>query len=288
MDISRRRSARVFRREFDMAGLRLGAMVLAAGLSIPAAGMAAEPPPSLSPPAWTVTLGIEGRIEPLFPGASSYMPVPYPLFDVRRGGTPERFVGPRDGIGFSLYDIGFFRVGPVGQVKRARLQSSDTVLLGLGSVPWAGEIGGFAEYWAAPWLRGRGELRQGFGGHHGLVADLMLDAIIPVTPRLTWSGGPRLTLVTGAANEPYFSINYTQSVASGLPVYDAKGGVQSFGAGTQLRYHWTPAWATHVFVEYQRLAGGAANSPLVEQRGDPNQLIAGLGTTYSFNFRPLW
>ena len=64
MVLYRRRSARVFWREFDMvAGLRLGAAVLAAGLSIPAAGMAAEPAPSLSPPAWTVTLGIEGRIE---------------------------------------------------------------------------------------------------------------------------------------------------------------------------------------------------------------------------------
>jgi hypothetical protein len=33
----------------------------------------------------------------------------------------------------------------------------------------------------APWLRGRGELRQGFGGHHRLVSDLMVDAVIPAT-----------------------------------------------------------------------------------------------------------
>jgi outer membrane protein len=131
-------------------------------------------------------------------------------------------------------------------------------------------------------------LRQGFGGHHGFVADLTLDAVIPVTPRLTLSGGPRLTLVTAAANEPYFSINFTQSVASGLPVYDAKGGAQSFGAGTQLRYRWTQALATHIFVEYERLSGSAANSPLVEQRGNPNQFIAGLGTTYTFDLRPFW
>jgi outer membrane protein len=222
----------------------------------------------------------------VFPGSSSYLALPYPLFSVRRAGTPERFFGPRDGAGIALYDVGNFLAGPVGQVRRARRQSSDPALNGLGNIPWAGEVGGFAEYWWFPWLRGRGELRQGFGGHHGIVSDLMLDAVIPVTAQLTLSGGPRLTLVSGPANSPYFSINPAQSLASGLPVYDAKGGLQSFGAGTQARYYWNSAWATHAFVEFERLTAGAANSPLVEQRGSPNQFIFGLGTTYSFDFRP--
>jgi MipA family protein len=274
-----------------MARSRHGLAILAVSLSLPATGVAAEPAGKLSAPTpagWTVMVGLEGRIEPLFPGARSYMPVPYPLFDVRRAGTPERFFGPRDGIGIALYDIGFFRAGPVGQVKRARWQSSDTALNGLGDVAWAGEVGGFAEYWPVSWLRGRAEVRQGFGGHHGIVSDLMLDAIVPVTPRLTLSAGPRLTLVTAAANDPYFSINYAQSLASGLPVYDANGGVQSFGAGVQARYRWSTAWAAHTFLEYQRLTGSAANSPLIEQRGSPDQFTIGLGTTYSFDFHPFW
>lgn len=233
-------------------------------------------------------LGVEGRAEPVFQGSSTYLVLPYPLFDVRRAGTSERFFGPRDGAGISLLDTGYFRVGPVGQVRRARWQTSDPALNGLANVPWAGEVGGFAEYWAVPWLRGRAELRQGFGGHHGIVSDLMLDAVIPATPQLMLSAGPRLTLVTGPANAPYFSITPTQSLASGLPVYDANGGVQSFGAGAQARYRWNVAWATHTFVEYERLTGGVANSPLVEQRGNPNQFILGLGTTYSFDFRPFW
>ena len=276
--------------EIDMAPLRRGVAILAATLSVPAAGWA-EPAGTTSPPAvtpWTVTIGVQGRLEPVFQGSDTYQILPYPVFNIRRAGTPERFLAPRDNAAISFYDVGFFRVGAVGKVRRARDQSDDPALNGLGDVPWAGEIGGFAEYWWVPWLRGRAEVRQGFNGHHGIVSDLMLDVVIPATSQLTLSGGPRLTLVTAAANDPYFSITPGQSFASGLPVYNAKGGVQSFGAGVQARYRWNAVWGTHAFVEYERLTGSAANSPLVEQRGSPNQFTIGLGTTYSFNFYPFW
>ena len=79
-----------------------------------------------------------------------------------------------------------------------------------------------------------------------------------------------------------------QSAASGLPLFDAKGGVRSVGAGTQARYFWTPQFATHAFVEYERLTGDAASSPLVEQRGTPNQLTFGVGATHSFDIKSPW
>jgi outer membrane protein len=115
---------------------------------------------------------------------------------------------------------------------------------------------------------------------------------------LTLSGGPRLTLQTSEAVSPYFSITPAQSAATvalapstglaPLPVYTAGGGVYSYGAGAQARYFWNPQFATHVFVEYERLTGDAANSPLVVQRGSPNQFTYGLGATYSFDMPSLW
>ncbi len=38
--------------------------------------------------------------------------------------------------------------------------------------------------------------------------------------------------------------------------------------------------------EYERLTGSAANSPLVTQRGSPDQFTFGLGATYSFAMTP--
>ena len=213
---------------------------------------------------------------------------PFPMFDVRPAGTPARFRSPRDGFSFGIFDYGRFRAGPTTKVRFARDESSDNDLRGLGDVRWAFEAGAFAEYWMTDWLRTRVELRRGFGGHHGLVSDITADVVVPVTQQLTLSGGPRMTLATAAATSPYFSITPGQSVASGLPVYDAGGGLRSVGAGAQARYQWSPQWATHMFVEYERLSGDAANSPLVIQHGTRDQIQVGIGATYSFNMRPLW
>jgi MltA-interacting protein MipA len=54
------------------------------------------------------------------------------------------------------------------------------------------------------------------------------------------------------------------------------------------RYFWTPQFATHAFLEYERLTGDAAGSPLVEQRGTPNQLTIGFGATHSFDIKSPW
>ena len=259
----------------------------------PMAVSAADMEPSFkAPPSaydWTITIGLEGKVEPIFPGSKDFAIRPNPLFDIRRYGTPERFRGPRDGIGFGLIEGSNFQIGPVGALRIPRRESEDRAALhGLGDVPWAVELGGFAEYWFVPWLRSRAEVRQGVTGHHGLVADLFVDAVVPVTPQLTLSGGPRMTLATAAANSPYFSIDAIQSAASGLPIYSAGGGLKSVGAGAQARYFWTPQWATHVYVEYERLTDGAANSPLVTQRGSPDQFTFGFGVTRSFDIKQPW
>ncbi len=276
-----------FRRSWS--GLAVcAAAVLAAGGAGAADGAAASGVLALPQSDWTVTLGVEGRGEPMFPGSDGDVFRPYPIFDVRRAGTPERFHAPRDGIGFGLIEGSNFQAGPVGQLRRPRRESEDPALRGLGDVRGAVEVGAFAEYWWVPWLRTRGEVRQGFGGHHGVMADLFVDVVVPVTPQLVLSGGPRATFATAAATSPYFSIDPLQSALSGLPVFDAGGGLRSVGAGAQARYHWTPEWATHMFVEYERLSDGARNSPLVTQRGSADQVTVGAGISYSFDIKRFW
>jgi outer membrane protein len=263
----------------------------AAGLGAAQASDIKGPPPALAPGAasmWTVTLGAEGRMTPTYPGSDRYTIVPLPLFDLRKVGTPRRFRSPRDGFGVPILDSGRFRAGPAIKLRMPRRESADSDLNGLGDVDLAVEVGGFIELWPTEWLRTRAELRQGFGGHHGVVGDVMADVVMPVTPQLTLSGGPRATIMTGKALEPYFSVDAAQSAASGLPVYSAGSGVYSVGAGAQLRYQWTPQWATHVFLEYERLTGDAADSPIVMQRGSRDQWQAGLGATYSFDMPALW
>jgi outer membrane protein len=250
-------------------------------------------------PNWIVTVGIEGRIMPAWPGAadSKFAVSVLPLFSIRNEGTPPDFFGPRDSFGFTVFNLGLVKLGPALKFIGDRQAQNNKELYGLGSVGYVAQVGGFAEYWPVTWLRLRGEVRQGIGGETGVTGDAFLDAVIPVN-QLTFSGGPRVTLQSAAAVSPYFSITPSQAAATAtvatttglpaLPAYNATGGLYSYGAGTEVQYTFNPQWAMHTFVEYERLTGSAAESPIVTTRGSANQFTYSLGATYSFDMHALW
>jgi outer membrane protein len=235
---------------------------------------------------WTVALGVNVTGQPAFDGGKGDSLGASPIFTIgRAGGFAERFRSPHDSSSIALFDDEGLSAGLAGKLKSGRTASSHTELKGLGDVDRTLEVGGFVQYFPVDWFRLRAEVRQGFGGHHGVVADLAADAVVPIWQRLTLSGGPRFTWESTKATAPYFGIDAAQAFASGLPAFDAKGGAHSAGAGTQLRYRINPQWEAHAYLEYERLLGDAAASPLVTQRGSPNQTSFGLGASYAFDVR---
>jgi outer membrane protein len=234
---------------------------------------------------WTVTVGVGGEYRPNFEGAKQNTLSPVPIFSIRRAGSTEQFRGPRDGASIALIAFGDLRAGPVGKFVASRKADSYSELNGLGDVKAAIELGGFVEYFPVDWFRTRVELRQGFGGHHGAVADFSADVIVPVIERFTLSAGPRFTWESANATSPYFGIDAVQAMATGLPAFNAKGGAHAIGAGAQVSYRINPQWEVHSYIEYQRLLGDAAASPLVTLRGSPNQTTIGIGASYSFDVK---
>jgi MipA family protein len=234
---------------------------------------------------WTVSVGAGAEYKPDFEGAKRSMLSPVPIFSIRRAGSAEQFRGPRDSASIALLDFGNLRAGPAGKLVAARKANNFVELNGLGDVNAAIELGGFVEYYAVDWFRTRAEVRQGFGGHHGVVADFSADVIVPVMQGLTISAGPRFTWESTQATAPYFAITAIQAAATGLPAFNARGGAHSVGAGAQVSYRFNPQWEVHSYVEYQRLLGDAANSPLVAVRGSPNQTTVGIGASYAFDFK---
>jgi outer membrane protein len=248
-------------------------------------------------PDWIVTIGLEGRIVPAYPGAadSKLGWSALPLFSIRKQGTPPDFFGPRDSFSFNILNLGAFQFGPALQFINRRKVSDYTELTGLSDVDYAAQLGAFANFWPVSWLRLRGEVRQGIGGETGVTGDLFLDAVVPVG-QWTLSAGPRMTLQSAAAVSPYFSITAAQANAANtlqptlgkLTAYSAGGGLYSYGAGAQVQYAFNETWTAHAFVEYERLTDSVANSPLVTARGSADQFTYGLGATYSFVMHPLW
>ena len=263
---------------------RLVLVVALMGALVPGVVWAQGKAPPAAPAAdWTITLGVEGRVLPAFEGSGRYVLAPYPIIEIRRAGTPRSFSSQRDGISVAILEAGQFRAGPTGKVLLPRRESSDAALQGLGDVGWTFEIGAFAEYWALPWLRTRAEVRQGIGGHTGIVAEITADAVVPVSETLTLSGGPRVTLATADALRPYFGVTAPQSAASGLPVFSPDGGIRAIGVGAQARQQWSRQWATNLSIEYDRLMGDAARSPVLSRNGSVNQLTIAIGLSYAFD-----
>ena len=234
---------------------------------------------------WTVMVGVGGEYRPNFEGAKSSKLSPIPIFTIRRAGSVDPFRAPRDSASIALIDFGELRAGPAAKFVPGRKSFNYTELNGLGDVNAAVELGGFVEYYPVDWFRIRSEVRQGLGGHHGAVADLSADFIVPVIQRLAVSAGPRFTWESTQATSPYFGVNAVQAAASGLPIFDAKGGAHSTGFGTQVMYRVTPQWEVHSYIEYERLLGDAAKSPLVTTRGSVNQTTVGVGASYAFDFK---
>jgi len=64
--------------------------------------------------------------------------------------------------------------------------------------------------------------------------------------------------------------------------YKAKAGIMSYGASAALFWRFAKKWEAGLFVDYARLVGDAADSPLVKIAGTESQLSGGLSISYRF------
>src|SRR5690606_5956318 len=120
---------------------------------------------------WRVTIGGGGMLRPDYLGSDDYEFLALPLFDLRY--RDRFFLSTRDGLGANLLDSPNWRAGPVLKYRHRRDQDDNAALRGLGDVDSAGEAGGFVHYDLRPFSAGA-EVRQGFGGHEGLIGDFFL------------------------------------------------------------------------------------------------------------------
>ncbi len=236
-----------------------------------------------APNTWNVTIGVRLGAAPAFLGSKDFRPSIAPVFSIGRGLGSRWLSVADDNIGIGLVEGDIWRAGVAGKLLWGRNASSHTELRGLGDTRFGGEIGGFAEIYPLSWLRARVELRHGIFAHDALMGDLKLDAFTRLGERWTLSAGPRLALAGRDFTQTYLGVTYEQSLRSGLPQFKAADGVLSYGAAAQVAYQWTPRLESTAYVQANRLAGDAAKSPLVTQRGTRDQLSVGVSTRWTID-----
>ena len=227
---------------------------------------------------WRVAVGAGLLLTPDYLGSNDWTVRPLAAFDIR---APQDavFISFRDGAGATLLRSGPVTAGVLVRPRFGRDQDDNEALRGMGDVDFAGEAGAFVSYADGTYLA-RAELRQGFGGHSGVLADARIDRIFRARPDLIVSTGPRISWGSRDFAETYFGVNQVQSQRSGYAVFKPE---DYWFAGIAAGVTWvlSDRWAVIGFGEVGRIFGAAADSPLVE-RGAATQAVAGLTLTYRF------
>ena len=263
----------------SIAGLTLGMLCASAGVATAQERDASD---------WRLSVGAGAIVSPSYEGDDEVRLSIVP--DIRVAYGDRFFASVQEGIGYRAVLAPNLQAGPIARVKFGREESGEQTfalsgddsddLVGLGDVDTSLELGGFVQYALGPMLI-EAEARQGVSGHEGFVADIglrwrgqvALDGSI-----LRYGLGPRVRLVDDDYVSAYFDVDAAQSAASGLAVFDADGGLYSYGIGANAV--WRPnganPWSLGAFASIDRLSGDAGDSSLVRARGEATQVSGGV------------
>jgi outer membrane scaffolding protein for murein synthesis (MipA/OmpV family) len=214
-------------------------------------------------PDWQIELGAAGNVQPIYPGAGKYRFEPGPDIDVRY--KDLAFLSTGEGLGVNFLSGKTYRVGAAIGVDLGREADAATRTHGTGDIGYAPVPKLFAEYVLFPVVF-RVDVRRALGGVDGFAGDV--SAYLPVCCSKSFFifVGPSVTFADDTYNRHEFGISATQHQRSGLPRYDATGGLQSASIGSNFTWLITDHWLAEGSVSAQRFLDSAAHSPLVQAR----------------------
>ncbi|WP_298191349.1 MipA/OmpV family protein [Novosphingobium sp.] len=250
------------------------------------------PPPQ---PTWTLTVGMVPLVAPAWQGSRDYALSIFP--DIRVAYKDVAFASVQEGFGVNVINRDGWKIGPIARLRFGRRESTggspflvtggSTALRGFGNIGLAGEFGGFVQYSPTRRLALRTELRQGTGGHEGLVAEPSIRFTDRAGP-FRYSLTARSTFASARYTQVYFGVTAQQAARAGLPAYQTGSGLVSAGLGGTLTRPLGKRGqhgALTLLAGYDRLGHVVADSTLIRQRGRRDQFTLGLAYGYRFTWK---
>jgi outer membrane protein len=193
-------------------------------------------------------------------------------------------------VTINLLDHPRWRAGPSLGVRLGRREVSDPVVRAMRPVASTGELGAFLGY-TEP-LGSDPRHRWGFNValagatgsvYSGLYGVASAHWLKPIAPWLTLSATAGLGFAGRGFQRAYFGVDAADAALfPGLAAggYRPGSGLTDVRAVAGAMVHLSLNWHVLAGVRWQRLLSDVADSPIVRQRGDATQWIAGAGVVY--------
>lgn len=198
------------------------------------------------------------------------------------------------GISYKAYVNNGFEMGPRAMFNLGRPANGENPflvsgeetgdLVGLADIDASIEVGLFVNY-TYEYIQLSLDVRNGTGGHDGLVSDigLQLNGYLPLGKLpFIYSVGPTFTYVNRQYMDTFFSVNEVQAQASGLSEYKVKNGGYYYGLRASGVFPFSKYMTLLGYLSYSRLGSDIADTSLVRERGSEYQLIIGASFSYMF------
>ncbi len=263
---------------------------------------------------FSLTLGVGGGFQPLYEGSDEYRAYAFPIVAPSFGASdgPRRFeFRSLDDIRLHALRFDGLSVGPLLGYRFGREEGDSSRLTGLGDIDGGLVVGGFVNYdfyddgnnrfgasaAFATQVTGDAFEEDRFAGipnfrtfdsndEYGYEVDLSAHYDVELNERLT------MGLRAGGvyADDEYMSTNFgittlqagnAATLGNPLPAYDADAGIKNVYAQVTAKYQVTDAFDVRAGVNYSRLLGDAADSPVTESE---NQFGGFVGAAYKLTF----
>jgi outer membrane protein len=244
----------------------------------------------------TVTVGVGAAIIPDYEGSDDYRVIPAGavrgtvsgISFITRGAYLYVDVVPKSGGKID------FNAGPaIGFRLNKRRHIHDDIIELLPRTKTAIEAGGFAGVsvhgLTNPYdtLAVRLDVLHDIGSaHKSTVFSPNVEFSTPLSRTTYASLNAGMEFVSNKFADYYFSISPTASAASGLPPFDADGGLKNWKAGLLLNQSVTGdllhGFSVFGVGQYSRLVGDFKRSPIVSQRGSASQWLGAVGLAYTW------
>lgn len=181
-----------------------------------------------------------------------------------------------------------WRFGPAGMWRFGREDVEDDVVDELPDIDGSLELGFFGAYeFVGENARDRWWIGANFthgvtGDNDGYTVSASVRRWIPVGQFAALGFSLGTTYGSSDYMDTYFSVGEQGAMDSGLPVFDAGSGTRDVRVTALYMQPVSPKWVVGAGFLYSRLFGDAADSPLVSQRGDRDQVVFGIGFARGF------